>query len=138
MLHRSSGAVRIVAIVAAARDRNSLRRIFQGFRWEGKFLRNCHNLKAALKTIQPDVVLTESAPNDGATWREVLDAAQEQASAPPVIVTSRLADERLWAEVLNLGGYDLLISSPYSPQEVHDVVSMACRSREPLQLRAAS
>ena len=38
--------------------------------------------------------------------------------APPnLIVFSRLADERLWAEVLNLGGFDVLMT-PFEPEEV--------------------
>jgi FixJ family two-component response regulator len=39
---------------------------------------------------------------------------------------SRHADERLWAEVLNLGGYDLL-AKPLEGDEVSRVVEMACR-----------
>jgi hypothetical protein len=36
---------------------------------------------------------------------------------PAFIVTSRLADAGLWAEVLHLGGYDLL-AQPFCAQEV--------------------
>jgi DNA-binding response OmpR family regulator len=39
-----------------------------------------------------------------------------------------LADEALWAEVLNLGGYDVL-TKPFDPKEVHHAVSMACGFR---------
>jgi hypothetical protein len=44
-------------------------------------------------------------------------------------VSSRLDDERLWAEVLNLGAFDLLLGSPFVQEEVLRVVqcaSMAC------------
>jgi hypothetical protein len=41
-----------------------------------------------------------------------------------MIVTSRLADERLWAEVLNLGGYHLL-AKPFDASEVVRVVGTA-------------
>ena len=44
-----------------------------------------------------------------------------------LIVTDRLADERLWAEVLNLGGYDLLLK-PFDPEEVLRVVNSAWTS----------
>ena len=44
--------------------------------------------------------------------------------SPQVIVADRLADEALWAEVLNLGCYDLLMT-PFSSEEVLRVVSMA-------------
>ena len=41
-----------------------------------------------------------------------------------LIVTSRLADASLWAEVLNLGGYDLL-AKPFNRQEVRHVLTSA-------------
>jgi DNA-binding NtrC family response regulator len=39
-------------------------------------------------------------------------------------VTSRAADERLWAEALNLGAYDVL-AKPFDPTEVCRIVSLA-------------
>jgi DNA-binding response OmpR family regulator len=43
-----------------------------------------------------------------------------------------LADERLWAEVLNLGAYDLL-AKPFDVREVLHAVTTACRRREAQQ-----
>jgi DNA-binding response OmpR family regulator len=37
-----------------------------------------------------------------------------------LIVTSRFADDYLWSEVLNFGGYDVL-SKPFSEEEVRHV-----------------
>ncbi len=46
-------------------------------------------------------------------------------SDPPfLIVTSRLADEQLWAEALNLGAYDVL-AKPFDAQEVNRTLSSA-------------
>jgi hypothetical protein len=58
------------------------------------------------------------------TWKDVLAHASTLAVPPLVIVTSRTADEYLWAEALNLGAYDVL-SKPYHPAEVVRVLSMA-------------
>jgi Protein of unknown function (DUF2934) len=55
---------------------------------------------------------------------------------PPLIVADCLADERLWAEVLNLGGYDLL-AKPFDANGVLQVVSAACRRWEDEQGLAA-
>jgi DNA-binding response OmpR family regulator len=44
--------------------------------------------------------------------------------SPVLIVSSRTADERLWAEVLNLGAYDVLVK-PFDPTEVSRVVGLA-------------
>ena len=43
-----------------------------------------------------------------------------------MIVTSRLADERLWAEALNLGAYDVL-AKPFDRTEAMRVVAAAWR-----------
>ena len=43
---------------------------------------------------------------------------------PFLIVASRLADERLWAEALNLGAYDVL-AKPFDSTEVTRIVGMA-------------
>jgi DNA-binding response OmpR family regulator len=55
---------------------------------------------------------------------------------PYLIITSRLADDYMWAEVLNLGAYDLLVK-PFDPMEVYRVVGFACqRNREGHDKRA--
>jgi CheY-like chemotaxis protein len=60
----------------------------------------------------------------GGNWRDVLESVGRIPASPLLIVTSRTADEYLWAEALNLGAYDVL-SKPYFPAEVIRVLSMA-------------
>jgi DNA-binding response OmpR family regulator len=43
-----------------------------------------------------------------------------------LVVTSRMADEALWAEVLNMGGYDVL-AQPLDTEEVTRVIGAALR-----------
>jgi len=57
-------------------------------------------------------------------WQALLANLQNRAHPPNLIVSSRLADERLWAEVLNLGGYDVLVQ-PFERGEVLRVAHMA-------------
>jgi DNA-binding NtrC family response regulator len=56
------------------------------------------------------VILTEASLPD-ATWMDVVRVAEL-----PVIVTDPQADARLWSEVLNRGGYDLLTQPFYAPE----------------------
>ena len=65
------------------------------------------------------VVNCESSLPDG-NWKLLLE------SAPNLIVTARGADEALWAEVLNQGGYDVL-AQPFDKGEVTRVVASASR-----------
>jgi DNA-binding NtrC family response regulator len=57
-------------------------------------------------------------------WRDLLEHASRFERAPYVIVASRHADERLWAEALNLGAYDVF-RKPFDQLEVVRVLSLA-------------
>src|ERR1022692_3304481 len=76
------------------------------------------------RTLVP-VILCESELPDG-NWRDLLAAVSGMQSPPLMIVMSRSADEYLWAEVLNLGGYDVL-AKPFNSLEVIRVMNMAWR-----------
>jgi DNA-binding NtrC family response regulator len=71
------------------------------------------------------LVMTDCDLPDG-TWRDVLQAAEQDPKHPLVIVTGRNADELLWGEVLNLGGYDVL-AQPLEDGEVTRIAGMAAR-----------
>jgi DNA-binding NtrC family response regulator len=73
-----------------------------------------------------DVVLAESEFPDGKNWRDFLEQMNRMPAPPPLIVFSPHADERLWAEVLNLGGYDLLLQ-PFDADETIRVLGLAAR-----------
>jgi len=51
------------------------------------------------------------------SWIDVLEHANSLSHPPSLIVTSRLADDRLWAEALNLGAWDVL-AKPFDRTEV--------------------
>jgi hypothetical protein len=59
-------------------------------------------------------------------WKLLLREIQGATYPPNLVVTSRTADERLWAEVLNLGGYDVL-AQPLDRDEVERVLASAAR-----------
>jgi DNA-binding NtrC family response regulator len=105
-------------------------------------LRRVESLAEAVQTLaddEIDVVITDTRLPDG-VWTALLTDVKSQA---PIIVTSATADERLWAEVLNLGGYDLLVK-PFHRTEVLRVIQSAWKQstyrterRRSLALRAA-
>ncbi len=84
------------------------------------------DLKSAWRLLRTHcfpLVLCECDLRQG-TWRELLDLLKLLAKPPFLIVTSRAADERLWAEALNLGAYDVL-AKPFDRTEVSRIVSLA-------------
>jgi DNA-binding response OmpR family regulator len=58
------------------------------------------------------------------TWRDVLAEVAVVPTRPLLVVTSRLADDYLWSEALNLGAHDVL-SKPFVALEVTRIVNAA-------------
>lgn len=119
----------ILAIFPLGKDRTSLAGIFAHSNWKLRFTRTLPQTRTALSKSPVGVVISEACLSDGHCWKDVLLKLQKMAYPPPLIVADRLADERLWAEVLNLGGYDLLVT-PFDAKEVLHAVSTACRHCE--------
>lgn len=71
----------------------------------------------------PVILCDEEMGPDG--WKELLDRFGLLSRPPCLIVTSRLADDYLWAEALNLGAYDVL-ARPFDRVEV---VRTVCQAR---------
>jgi DNA-binding response OmpR family regulator len=76
-----------------------------GVRIAAMHSRDCQGAAAHLSRSAISVVICDSDLPDG-DWKDVLQHVLQARSTPVLIVTSRVADHSLWAEVLNLGGYD--------------------------------
>jgi DNA-binding NtrC family response regulator len=82
---------------------------------------------AFLRTSKVGVVVAQYRPSGELSWRDLLDETRRLPESPRLVVTDRLADEHMWAEVLNLGAHDLL-AQPFVAQEVFHVITGAWRS----------
>jgi len=91
------------------------------------FARNVHEAWAVLQSERVAVVISD-ARFPGGTWKDLLLKLQQSAHPQPLVVADRLADCQLWSEVLNLGGYDLLLK-PFDSHEVLRTLTLACRVR---------
>lgn len=118
----------ILAVFPVGEDRTTLINIFGRSKWKLLFACTLREIQTALSVL-PGVVITGVRLSDGHGWNDVLREIQTMDFPPPLIVSDRLAGEQLWAEVLNLGGYDLL-AKPFDAKEVHHAVSTACRRTE--------
>src|SRR5947209_872198 len=117
--------VSALIVGAEDKDQRNLERIFTASGWEIHRARNRNEARALLDCKPVRVVISERELPEGG-WREVLDDLMQRADPPALVVTSRLADEALWSEVLNMGGYDVL-AQPLDSEEVTRVVSAAAR-----------
>jgi DNA-binding NtrC family response regulator len=79
-----------------------------------------HSALSVLREATVPIVVCEAE----LLWRELLEYISSLADPPLLIVTSRLADERLWAEALSLGAYDVL-AKPFDATEVIRILGTA-------------
>jgi DNA-binding response OmpR family regulator len=108
-------------------DRDYFRLLFPTPRWTVHFRSSLAQAATFLRLRPLKVILSGDRLPDG-TWGDLIDAVADSSNPPLVIVTSRCADERMWAEVLNRGGYDVLVE-PFDAAEVRRVVTMALSRR---------
>ncbi len=112
-----------LALLPTHEDRLSLTAIFHRWGWRLDLREGLADSRVLLKELETGVVISACDLPDG-NWKEVLQEMQRKSAPLPMIVVSRLADERLWAEVLNLGGYDVL-PTPFDTNEVLHSVTLA-------------
>lgn len=122
-LPAESETVKVLLVSPLDDDHRSLRQILWHSKWKYYVARSRAEAVAFLRENAVSVLICESELLDG-TWRDLLDQTTRMQHAPLLIVTSRLADDALWAEVLNLGGYNVL-AKPFDSQEVFHVVGNA-------------
>lgn len=115
------------AVPASARERDFLHNLFSASGWEIHLAQTFQEVLKAVREKRVGVLLSDRRFSDGYCWEDPLDETQRLESPPMFIVADGLADQRLWAKVLNLGGYDLPLKS-FDPEEVLRVVSSAWAS----------
>jgi DNA-binding response OmpR family regulator len=113
----------LMFVSPSAEEHGFLRTVLDPSNWTIYKARTCSEALALLRRAEIQVVVCERDLPDGG-WKDLLDHVAVVAHAPCLIVTSRLADELLWAEVLNLGGYDVL-AKPLDAEEVPRVIELA-------------
>jgi DNA-binding response OmpR family regulator len=119
------GPVSILAVSPAGEDNVLLDHVFSHSNWKFDRVRTCREALEYLKRTEISVIICAADLPDG-DWKHLLDQLKGQLVPPRVIVESQIADDRLWAEVLDSGGYDVL-AKPFEQREVIRVVSLAWR-----------
>src|SRR6516164_5189102 len=94
--------IRILSISPEEEDHAALFQILDKLPFRVTTARTCLAAAACLGLDQFGIILCECKLPDG-NWTEILNRIEDVAGQPLLIVTSRVADVSLWAEVLNLG-----------------------------------
>src|SRR5437773_904104 len=89
-------------------DHRSIEAILRRSNWTLYTARTVAEALRLLQSTPAAVILCEPKLPDG-SWRDLLEALSGSEHPPRLILTSDIVDERLWAEALNLGSFDLLL-----------------------------
>jgi CheY-like chemotaxis protein len=129
----SAQTVKILSVSPSDADHAALRQILQpaettpemNCRWMVHPVSTAASTAEVLAQEEIPIVISECNLSSG-TWQTILEVISPLAQPPLLIVASRVADERLWAEALNLGAWDVL-AKPFDSQEVIRVLDWAWR-----------
>jgi len=128
MTHHSARAgaqlpVRLLAVIPNDMQFELLRSAIEDVGWE---IFRAHSITDGLSTLvnhKINTIVTSCELEDG-SWLEMINALQPCRNAPRVLVAWSHADNRLWLDVLEHGGYDLL-AIPFDRNEIVRLTSSA-------------
>ncbi|PWT96702.1 MAG: hypothetical protein C5B51_32765 [Terriglobia bacterium] len=115
-------------ISPAADDHEIFGDLFRRRGWILGHASSIYSASAMLRDKPAAVVITERDLSGG-NWKDVLETMRALPAPPLLIVISRVADDHLWAEALNLGAYDVL-AKPLDDTEIARVVSVALNHQQ--------
>jgi DNA-binding NtrC family response regulator len=106
----------VLSVSSSEKDHSALQNLFIHPRWMIVKAPNSSIARQLLQQHDISVVICDCDSTPG-EWTDLLNHSQSLKKPPSVIVTSRIADDRLWAEALNLGAWDVL-SKPFDRSEL--------------------
>src|SRR5205807_105046 len=89
------GYLSALAVGATEGDQVKLERIFRECGWKLGRARTRSEARVFLDSTPVRVVISERELPEGG-WQEMLDDLMQRSEPPPLLVTSRLADDSLW------------------------------------------
>ncbi len=115
----------IVSVLLASpnsADHRFFQSLFDHSNWK---LFHCYTLDETINLLRETlipVVVADEGQRD--SWKKILDTTERLRPSPRLIVIPHCVDRQLWAEVLNLGGFDLL-PRPWDGGELSRLLSHA-------------
>lgn len=120
----------ILAVSPFSEDPAAFKAACRDAGWKLHFAQTLECAWAILHTASVDVVITECDFPGGLCWRRLLEEMKCMRTTAPLIVCSRTANEQLWTEVLNAGGFDV-VRKPFDKDELRRVIAAALASSKP-------
>ena len=117
--------ITVLSVSPTQDDHDTLERLLSGLKWKIHAKSGLSSAMALLKKTCIPLIICERDLEPG-TWRDMLDCLTPFPQRPYLIVTSRFADDHLWAEALNIGAYNVL-AKPFDRTELKRILNSAWR-----------
>lgn len=121
----SENKVNVLAVTSRIQAHRTLFNIFAHSDWMLYGTSSLGEARSLLEDQRISVIICDRELPDG-NWKDLLEDLSVRPHPPHLVVTCPNANDQLWAEVLNRGGYDVL-AQPFDAIEVFRVVSLAWR-----------
>lgn len=118
--------ISVLAVSPHPEDHRRLADIFLHSRWQLRSASSFSEAARILRGAAVPVVICEYKLDDG-DWKALYNLVRDLDVPCRFLVTMRHADETVWSEILEGGGYDCL-PKPFRSDEVYRLVSLAWRS----------
>lgn len=119
----SFGSTAIVAMVVNGDDRQVLTDISAQQGLQVHFVESPEKALAGIERLRaPAALIDRNWP--GSDWRAVVEELSSSPERPCVILMSGVLDERLWADVVGHGGYEVL-AKPLKAEQAVRVIKLA-------------
>jgi len=115
--------ISVLSVSPSQHDHDTLASVLGREQWTIHNALSLRSATAFLRRHGVPLVVCEHDLSPG-TWTRLLDVIRLLSMPPFLIVTSRVADDYLWAEALNMGAYDVL-AKPFDVTEVTRTLSSA-------------
>jgi DNA-binding response OmpR family regulator len=125
-------ANRVLVVSSAPEDRGALAQLLVSHPYPQHWTSSVAEAAEWLRRMSARVVICDDQLSDG-RWQDLWEVLRWTPIPPVFIVSAYWADERLWAEVLNMGAYDVL-AKPYRSAEVARILDQASRAFGSLRL----
>lgn len=117
--------ITVLTVTAAADEAVFFDSLAGRTRWKMDRARTASEAGAFIAGNDVAVILCAAELPDG-TWKDVLASVTENRRRARVVVLAGRADDHIWSDVLDSGGYDVL-AKPLEASEAVRVISLAWR-----------
>ena len=118
--------IRVLVVMPNPPDRSAFAEIATRAHWDLRMASSSDSAGEILKHHPADVIVCDRDVRP-AGWREAMESLAAQSPQSRFILTSPATDEKLWLEVIERGGYDV-ITTPLHQDRVVRAINQAVSS----------